>query len=181
MLWRVRYYLWMATMKIFTHFPADFTPFTPGLETKFALEGAEKAKAKIHFGGEEFDPVTIEALRTETNMYPHTFIWKSRLFLRSQNAWNADYNDFTKTMRVRGGEAFAESFDRSRANLMVSMFNKIAPEQKRIIVDARDETIFRDLYKKCEGDKIVAVVNQWHVHGIETHWRNATGTQEKAE
>lgn len=114
-------------------------------------------------------------------MYPHTFIWKSRLFLRSQNAWNSDYNDFTKTMRVRGGEAFAESFDRSRANLMVSMFNKIAPEQKRIIVDARDETIFRDLYKKCEGDKIVAVVNQWHVQGIETHWRNATGTQEKVE
>lgn len=50
-LWRVRYYLWMATMKVFTNFPADFTPFTPGLETKFALEVAAKNNAKIHFGG----------------------------------------------------------------------------------------------------------------------------------
>ena len=23
----------------------------------------------------------------------------------------------------------------------------------------------------------MAVVNQWHVEGIETHWRNATNTQ----
>jgi hypothetical protein len=63
----------MATMKVFTNFPADFTPFTPGLETKFALEVAAKNNAKIHFGGEEFDPVTIEALRTETRMYPPHF------------------------------------------------------------------------------------------------------------
>lgn len=52
MLWRIRYYLWMATMKVFTNFPADFTPFTPGLETKFALDAAVKNNAKIHFGGE---------------------------------------------------------------------------------------------------------------------------------
>ena len=46
---------------------------------------------------------------------------------------------------------------------MVGAFSKVAPEQKKILVDARDETIFRDLYKNCEGDKIVAVVNQWHM------------------
>jgi hypothetical protein len=168
-------------MKVFTNFPADFTPFTPGLETKFALEVAAKNNAKIHFGGEEFDPVTIEALRTETRMYPHTFLWKSRLFLRSQNAYNSEFSDFTKTLRVRGGEAFAESIDRSRANLMVAFLSKIAPEQKKILVDMRDETIFRDLYTKCEGNKIVAVVNQWHMEGIETHWRRATGTEQKVE
>lgn len=62
-LWRLRYYLWMAITHAATNFPSDFTPFTPGLEIKFALEAAEKNKAKIHFGGVEFDPVTIEALR----------------------------------------------------------------------------------------------------------------------
>ena len=64
---------------------------------------------------------------------------------------------------------------------MVGVLSKIAPEQKRILVDARDETIFRDIYKNCEGDKIVAVVNQWHMQGVETHWRRATGTEVKEE
>lgn len=168
-------------MRLAANLPADFTPFTPGLETKFALEAAEKSNAKIHFGGVDFDPVTIEALRNETNMYPTTVLWRSRIFGRLQNAWSSDHNDFSKILRTRGGEAFAESMDRSRANLMVALFSKVAPQQKRILVDARDEGIFRDLYKRCEGEKIVAVVNQWHVQGIETHWRRATGTEEKEE
>lgn len=49
---------------------------------------------------------------------------------------------------------------------MVQLLSKVAPKQKRILVDLRDERIFRDLYKNCEGDKIVAVVNQWHCHGV---------------
>ena len=96
-------------------------------------------------------------------MYPHTFLFKAGPLTRVQNAWSSDYNDFTKILRTRGGEAFAESIDRSRANFMVGAFSKVAPEQKKILADARDETIFRDLYKRCEGDKIVAVVNQWHM------------------
>ena len=59
--------------------------------------------------------------------------------------------------------------------------NKVAPDQKKVLVDLRDERIFRELYKKCEGDKIVAVVNQWHMQGIETHWRRATGTEQIQE
>lgn len=114
-------------------------------------------------------------------MYAHTLIWKSRSLLKTQTAWSTDFNDFTKILRTRGGEAFAESMDRSRSNFMVAILSKVAPEQKRIIVDSRDETIFRDLFKTCEGDKIVAVVNQWHVEGIETHWRRATGTWNRDE
>ena len=147
-------------------FPSDFHPFAPGLETKVALEEAEKVGAKTHFGGVEFDPITKEALRIETRMYAHTAFWKSRNFMRTMSAWSTDVDDFQKVLRTRGGEAFAESIDRSRANLMVQIFNKIAPEQKRILVDLRDERIFRDLYKNCEGEKIVAVVNQWHMQGI---------------
>lgn len=50
-LWRVRYYLWLYKMSMFLNLPNDFTPFTPGLEIKYALEAAEQNKAKIHFGG----------------------------------------------------------------------------------------------------------------------------------
>lgn len=59
---------------------------------------------------------------------------------------------------------------------MVALLAKFAPEQKKVLIDMRDEQIFREIYKS-EGDKIVAVVNQWHMQGIETHWRRATGTE----
>jgi len=37
------------------------------------------------------------------------------------------------------------------------------------------------LYRDCPGKKIVAVVNQWHMPGIESHWRHTTKTIEKKE
>lgn len=56
------------------------------------------------------------------------------------------------------------------------MFNKIAPKQKKILVDWRGEQIFREIYD-LKGNNIVAVVNQWHMQAIETYWRRATGTE----
>lgn len=88
----------MSVVHMSINFPEDFTPFTPGLEIKYALEAAEKSKAKIHFGGVDFDPITIEALRTETNMYPHTLLWKSRVLIRNQNAWNNNFSDFKRIL-----------------------------------------------------------------------------------
>ena len=55
--------------------------------------------------------------------------------------------------------------DRSRVNFMVYLFGKLAPLQKKILVDLRDERIFRDLYA-AKAKTIVAVVNQWHMQGI---------------
>jgi pheromone shutdown protein TraB len=66
---------------------------------------------------------------------------------------------------VRGGEAFAESIDRSRINLLVALFNRAAPQQKRILIDQRDERIFRDIYQ-TKAKNIVALVNHWHMEGI---------------
>lgn len=60
-------------------------------------------------------------------MYAHTSIWKARLLFKSQNAWASDYYDFSTSLATRGGEAFAESFDRSRANFLVALLRKIAP------------------------------------------------------
>lgn len=98
-------------------------------------------------------------------MYFHTALFRSRLFHRHANAWKSDYNDFFNVLHTRGSEAFAESMDKSRANLMVQMLNKVAPKQKSILVDLRDERIFKDLYN-IKSNKIVAVVNHWHMHGV---------------
>ena len=63
-------------------------------------------------------------------MYFHTALWRYRLFHRKSVAWKSDYDDFFSILHTRGGEAFAESMDRSRINLMVQMLNKVAPKQK---------------------------------------------------
>ena len=88
--------------------------------------------------------------------------------------------DFWYTLRVRGGEAFAESMDLSRTNMMVHIINKWVPSEKQILVDTKDESLFLDIYK-LKGKRIVALINQWHVPGIEQRWRRATGTEEKVE
>jgi hypothetical protein len=82
---------------------------------------------------------------------------------------------------VRGGEAFAESIDKFRSNFMVYILDTIAPHQKRVLIDDRDDALFHQIYREAKGDKIVAVVNQWHVTGIEQRWRRLTGTELEVE
>lgn len=59
---------------------------------------------------------------------------------------------------------------------MVGLLSKSAPKQKQILIDQRDLRIFNDLYN-LKAKNIVAVVNQWHMEGVETHWRRTTGTE----
>jgi len=47
-------------------FGHDFKFWLPGLETKYALEAAEKVGAEVHFMGSEINPVTYERLYHET-------------------------------------------------------------------------------------------------------------------
>jgi hypothetical protein len=34
---------------------------------------------------------------------------------------------------------------------MVALLEKVAPLQKNILVDQKDEDLFYDIYRKCEG------------------------------
>lgn len=151
--------------------------FTPGLETAYALKYATQNKAQTVFGGHEFDPTTVEALRLQPDLYFHTFLWRAiTTTFNTSSAWNSQYTDFNEIANARGGEAFAESIDRSRINFLVGLFSKTAPKQKSILIDLRDERIFRELYA-LKAKHTVAVVNQWHMEGVETHWRRLTGTE----
>ena len=167
-----------VSISLVSDFNSDFNAFTPGLETYFACRYATENKVPNFYGQEEFDVQTIEALRLEPDLYPHTLY--SRWFKTTQrqtSSWDTQTSDFMNVMHVRGGEAFAESMDRFRINFLVSLFKRAAPKQKKIIVDERDVRIFKDLYYNMKDKKnIVAIVNQWHMEGVETHWRNHTGT-----
>lgn len=45
---------------------------------------------------------------------------------------------------------------------------------KEIFVDKRDEDLFTYI-DSCEGKKVVAIVNQWHMEGIEHRWCHRYG------
>lgn len=48
------------------------------------------------------------------------------------------------------------------------------PNFKKIFVDERDEKLFQQI-DKAKGQKIVVLVNQWHLEGIEHHWCHRYG------
>lgn len=152
----------------------DFKPTTPGLEVKYAVEEAEKAGAKVTFAGKEFDIETIDGLRNSSHLFFFMLPLRAKPMV-IESSLKHEYDDFKRVMLVRGGEAFSESFDKYRANFLIHLLNRIAPEQKKIIIDQKDESLFHKIYE-ASGDKIVAVVNQWHVTGIEERWRRATNT-----
>ena len=142
---------------------------------KYAVEEAEALKANLIYGGVELDATTLKALELEKRMDVLPFTLRATLGLHNK-LWVSEEIDTYNSLRVHGGEAFAESIDRFRLNWFIKLFEKYAPRQKQIIVDLKDEEIFYTLYRNS-GKKIVAVVNQWHVPGVETHWRHATGTE----
>lgn len=84
-------------------------------------------------------------------------------------------------LHVGGGEAYAEMLDDARCSWWVQWFDKCAPLQKKILVDETDAHLFKKMYNDMPGKTMVAVVNQWHLPGIEAHWRHTTGTEIEEE
>lgn len=56
----------------------------------------------------------------------------------------------------------------------IQCLDKLYPWLKRIVIDQKDEDLFAQI-DQAEGKKIVAVVNQWHMEGIEHHWCHRYG------
>ena len=126
-------------LSLVSEFPDDFNMFTPGLETFYACKHACSNGIPKYYGGVAFDPLTLEALKVQPDLYPHTFLTRGMLkTIEICSSWTSEYDDFINTLHVRGGEAFAESIDRSRINFFVALMNRIAPKQKNILVDQRD-------------------------------------------
>lgn len=110
-------------------FPKDFHPFIPGLEMKFALEAAKKVKANVVLGGLELDQNSLDAFKLQSSLNPFALIANSRKIAHN-SFWVKEREDIYKTLAARGGEVFAESIDRNRANWFVSYFELICPQQK---------------------------------------------------
>jgi len=172
-------FLWAA--RLANSFPNDFQPLLPGLEMKYAIEEAEKCGANISLAGMAYTESTIQALKNETRLNFLQFLWRWYYSNRKIRFWKWEWLDEISTMTVNGGENYAEIIDDYRVSWWVKLFEKTAPLQKEHMVDAIDQKIFRTLYKETDGKTLVAVVNQWHMPGIEAHWRHTTGTEIQEE
>jgi len=51
LIFQMRLYAWLKAAELCMGFPQDFHPFTPGLEVKYAIEGAINNGADINFAG----------------------------------------------------------------------------------------------------------------------------------
>jgi len=144
-------------------FPDDFHPFTPGLEMKLAIEAAQKLNAHVDFAGMAVTEGSLESLISETRMSPLGMWYRWLITNKRITSWRS------------------EILDSHRVSWWVNWMKKVAPLQKDILVDRVDEKLFKKLYSDMPGKTIVAVVNQWHMPGIEAHWRHTTGTEIQAE
>lgn len=89
------------------------------------------------------------------------------------------YSDEVKEMRAKialvGPSAFSEKcLDSYSLNWFIQSTDIFFPKFKKIFVDERDEDLFR-MIDQAKGEKIVVLVNQWHLEGIEHHWCHRYG------
>lgn len=74
-----------------------------------------------------------------------------------------------------GPSAFTEKcLDASLMNWYIASADIFFPKAKKVMVDEKDEELFRQI-DGAKGEKIVVVVNQWHMEGIEHHWAHRYG------
>ena len=98
-----------------------------------------------------------------------------RRFQYMQSRWYAETMSNRQKLAMVGPAAFTEKcLDASNMNWFIQSSDVFFPKLKKIMIDEKDETLFRQI-DQAEGEKIVVVVNQWHMEGIEHHWAHRYG------
>ena len=78
-------------------------------------------------------------------------------------------------LAIVGSSAFSEKcMDAHGTNWYIQNAEIFFPNLKKILIDDKDEDLFRAI-DNAQGDKIVVLVNQWHMEGIEHHWAHRYG------
>ena len=78
-------------------------------------------------------------------------------------------------IQLVGPAAYSEKcLDANQMNWIIQSTDVFFPKIKKILVDERDEDLFTEI-DQAQGDKVVVLVNQWHMEGIEHHWAHRYG------
>lgn len=168
-----RWGLYSSLFRNFFGFSADLRFDRPGLETKYALEAAESVGAKVLFAGSELDSDTRKRLSHETRL--NAFEYFKLRFQWRDSLWIKERDNNKMKMSFVDPAAFTEKcLDQHLINWYTQACATFFPNFKRIFIDEKDEDLF-NLMDNSKGQKIVIVVNQWHMEGIEHHWCHRYG------
>lgn len=156
------------------------SPFQPGLEAFVASNWAKENNKDIIFSGKVFNKSVISHLERTSGMYLLPFLYRmSRSY--NEGVYKREKYSQDTLVSTLGAKDYSEIVDDKLINWWIALLNRIAPEQKTIFIDNEDERLFNIIYNKMEGKRIFALVNQWHLPGIERFWRLQTDTVEKKE
>jgi pheromone shutdown protein TraB len=169
-----RFYAYSAMFQYHFRIPRHFNFMKPGLEIKFALEEAERCGAKQYYLGAEFDQKTWGRLLHETRMNIPHYLWK-RFVYSGHKFYNTENHEIKIRMNNSEPSQFTEKcLDQHLINWYIQNMDIFFPKFKSIFIDRRDEDIFRQI-DSCKEQRVVAVVNQWHMEGIEHEWAHRYG------
>jgi hypothetical protein len=168
-----RWALYWQTFSWHFRFGFEFKFWLPGIEVKYACEAAEKTGAKLEFLGAELNHVTTERLYHETRMNVPHYFWKRLQY--TQSPYTEENASNRQKIAQSGPKAFTEKcLDQHLINWYIASTEIFFPKLKEIFVDKRNEDLFKDI-DQSSGQKIVVLVNQWHLEGIEHHWCSRYG------
>lgn len=169
-----RMYILAYTLR-FLYRPGSHFPFyVPGLEIKYACEEAEKLGADLHFLGPELDSITWNRLYHETRFnLPSTIL---KMWQYAGTRWQAEHQQMIQKLQVTTPSIFVETCcDSYSLNWFIKNMEMLMPDIKKTLIDKRDMALYKYITRNGSGKRIVAVVNQWHMEGIEHLWAHEYG------
>lgn len=149
--------------------PLNYNPFLPSLEMKYALEEATKLDTKIIYLGYEFDRTTMDRLYHENrNTILKTLYRTVKLFTKKPYCY--EITDTIDQATLYGLNKFLESScDQYFINWLISIMDIIYPDLKRIIIEMKEKDLFETIMQN-KGKRVVCLVNQIHMEGLEHFW-----------
>jgi hypothetical protein len=152
----------------------------PGIDSKLIFELADELDCDIHYGGEEFNSFTTQRLKTDSkgSFFKAYFEYNFGL----NDAWEDEVKNLQRLFRYHDLKSLVEGhFNRDQMAWFIGFLEKLFPNQKRSIIDKRDEDLFWIIEKEMQGNKKLVLLNQWHVDGVQKLWLGYHGLAEPAK
>ena len=178
LIFKSKFYSWLFLSRlIFPLIDEDSNAYRPGLEVFQTAKWAFDHKKDVLYAGRMFNSQVVESLKNEKRMYLLPALFRV-IFGKHTSIWDKEYASYADECSVYGMEHYSETIDSRKLSWLIRLFEAIIPYQKKIFIDNEDERLFHLIYHKMTGKVNVALVNAWHLPGIEYHWRHTTGTDE---
>lgn len=128
----------------------------------------------MKFLGPEFNDDTWGRVYHETRMnVPHYLL--KRIQYYGHQMWRDERHECITRLQSSEPSQFSERvLDTHQMNWFIQSLDMFFPRLKQIFVDKRDSDIFQTI-DSSPHQKIVVVVNQWHMEGIEHEWAHRYG------